>query len=277
MSHPPLPARPIHARDLSDYPNVYNAAFSWDRAQEADTFLRVAAARIGRVPRSAAELACGTGPLARIWASDGIESYGVDHSAPALAMGRRLDRMTSTPVLWRLGELRNFRLPRRVELAVVPLDGLGYLVDERDLVSFFRAAHRCLTPRGVLAADLTLHSAIRPPLRIRSSWKVSLRPQGELSVSWRSQGGPWGSPARQWEVGRFTVRIPGRPPQVFWEAAPHAALDVTSLRNLARKAGGFGAMWVYSDAAHRGSSRRIHRVESLHGAVGSRLVCWQRT
>ena len=277
MTASPCPPRPAWALDLSRYPNVYEAAFSWDRSQEARTYLRVAASRVGKPPRSAAELACGTGPLARLWASWGLEVYGVDRSALAVTRARELGRGTVPPGHWLLGDLRSFRLPRRVELAVVPMDSLGYLVDEVDVLACFRARRRCLAPGGVLAIDVTLHPEGAPPLPIRNTWKVSLRPCGDLKVSWRGHGRSWGSPPRRWEVGWVTVHMPGRLDQNFYEACPHATLTARMLRDLSRKAGGFGEMWVYSDAAHRARGKRIFRVSSLNRVRGPRLVCWRRT
>jgi SAM-dependent methyltransferase len=274
---PPRPARPDGARSLARYPNVYDAAFSWDRSREARTFLHVAASLRGTPVRSAAELACGTGPLARLWATWGVASYGIDRSAPAIARARRLSRGTIPPDHWGVADLRSFRLPRRVDLAAVPLDGLGYLVDVPGILRFFRAARRCLAPRGVLAVDLTLHPDAGPPLRIRNRWNVSLRPQGDLQVSWRSQGRPWGSPIRQWEAGRVTVRVPGQRAQIFWEARPHAALSVRILRDLAASAGGFGEPHIYSDAAHRASPGRLRRVPLEGRLYGPRLVGWRRS
>ena len=272
----PRPKRPPRALDLFRYPNVYDAAFSWDRSREARTFIRVATSRIGKPPRAAAELACGSGPLARLWASWGLEVYGMDRSVPAISRARELSRDVVPPNHWVLGDLRDFRLPRRVEMAVVPLDSLGYLVKEEDFLRFFRAARECLAPNGVLAADLTLHPEGAPPFPIRNSWRVSLRPRGRLRVSWRSQGKPWGSPLRQWEVGRITVHLPGKRSQIFWEASPHATLSAGALRDFSRKAGGFEEPWVYSDAAHRVPFSRIRRVQALDRARGPRLISWQR-
>jgi SAM-dependent methyltransferase len=271
------PARPARASDLSQYPSVYDAAFSWDRSREARTYLKVAASQRGPVPKSVVELACGSGPLARLWASWGLEVYGLDRSRAALARAREMSRGIVPPGNWLLGDLRSFRLPRRVELAVVPLDSLGYLVEEEDFVTFFLSARRCLVPGGILAVDLTLHPEAVPPLPIQSSWKVSLRPRGDLSVNWRHQGKPWGVPLRRWEVARISVRVPGRPTQIFWEAFPHAVLSARALRDLAWRAGGFGEICVYSNAAHRARSERMYRVSSLGRVRGSRLVCWRRS
>jgi len=277
MSVSPRPHRPVHALDLSRYPNVYDAAFSWDRSREAKTFLEAAASRGGRTPHSAVELGCGTGHLARLWGSWGLEVYGVDISRSAIARAQALSRGLVPLEHWLIGDLRTFHLPRRVEVAVVPLDGLGYLLDERDVLAFFRAARRSLLPGGVLAIDLTLHPESGSPLRIRNAWNVGLRPQGNLRVTWRSEGKAWGDPPRRWEVGLIHVRLPNRPRQLFWEARPHAAFSAHALDDVARTAGGYGRMWVYSDAAHRAGSGKIHRIGSISAAVGPRLITWQRT
>ncbi|MCI4323450.1 MAG: class I SAM-dependent methyltransferase [Thermoplasmata archaeon] len=270
------PARPPGSHDLSRYPAVYDAAFSWDRSQEARSYLQVAATRIGRKPRSAVELACGTGPLARLWGSWGLESYGMDRSPTFLSRARELGRGTIPESHWRLGDLRTFRLPRRVDLAVVPLDGIGYLVEEGEFLSFFRAARRSLLTGGVLAVDVTLHEEQAPPLPIRNSWAVRLRPKGRLRIDWRSVGRPWGSPPRQWEVAKCSVRIPGRSTQLFWDAHPHSVLSARRLGHLAEEAGGFRGMEVYSEAAHRPRGRMFQPTASGTHPVGPRLICWQR-
>ncbi|MGP8072296.1 MAG: class I SAM-dependent DNA methyltransferase [Thermoplasmata archaeon] len=274
---PPRPPRPSRARNLSSYPNVYDAAFSWDRSQEAHTFLRVAASEFGRPPKTAVELACGSGPLARLWAAQGVEVYGVDRSPLAIARAQELSGSRVRPKNWLVGDLRSFSLPKRVELAVVPLDSLGYLVEEEDLIDFFDAARRCLAPGGVLAIDLTFHPEGARPLPIRNAWKVTLLPKGSLMVEWRSHGRAWGSPPRRWEEGRITVQVTGRPDQVFWEACPHAILSARALGNLARNAGGLEEMWVYSDAAHRARPAMIRRVRSPNRVQGPRLVSWRRS
>jgi SAM-dependent methyltransferase len=261
---------------LARYPNVYDAAFSWDRSREALTFLRVAALVSGRQPRSAVELACGTGTLTRVWASHGVASYGVDRSMPALARARKLADGLVPSGHWVLGDLRTFRLARPVDLAVVPLDSLGYLVESEDLVAFFHSARRCLAPGGVLAVDLTLHPEVGGPLRLQNAWEVSLRPAGRLTVRWRSRGRTWGRPRRRWEVASFAVGLPKGVRQVFWEAEPHAVLSAPELADLTDEAGGFGPMWVFSNAAHRGASERFHRISSWRRAAGPRLVAWPR-
>ncbi|MHB8352437.1 MAG: methyltransferase domain-containing protein [Thermoplasmata archaeon] len=276
MAVSPRPKEPKGALDLSRHPAVYDAAFSWDRSREARTYLSVACSWRGRAPNSAVELASGSGPLARRWAAWGLTAYGVDRSPWALARARVLGRGIVPEQHWILGDLSGFRLPRRVELAVVPMDGLGYLTEETELLGFFRSARRCLVPGGVLALDLTLHREGARPLPIRNAWTVALRPAGRLRILWRSQGRPWGHPPRRWETARVTVRAPDRSLQIFWEAEPHAILSAHSLAAIAGAAGGFGEMRIFSNAAHRERSARLRRRSSHEGAVGPRLVGWQR-
>ncbi len=277
MTTPPRPQRPRRAIDLSRYPNVYDAAFCWDRSREAETFVDLATSRLGKAPQTAVELACGTGALARLWASWGLEVYGLDRSRSAISRARASSRNLVSPDHWVVGELRDFRLPQKVDLAAVPLDGLGYLVQERGILSFFRAVRRCLVPGGVLAVDITLHPENAAPLRIRNEWNVVLRPRGSLRVRWQSQGRPWGVPPRQWEVGRIDVHLPNCAGQVFWEARPHSTLSPQALRSLSRKAGGLREMWIYSGSAHRAGPRTLRRTDSKESILGPRLITWQRT
>lgn len=221
------------------------------------------------------ELACGTGPLARLWTARGIEAGGVDRSVRSLERARALSSGRTPKGWWKQGDLRSFRLPAPVDLAAVPLDSLGYLTTPRSFHGFFRSARAALRPGGVLAADLTLHPETSA-LPIRNSWRVDLRPGGELRVSWNSFGRPWGSPRRRWEVGRVDVRAPDRTRQVYWEAAPHAVLSAGELAGLALESEGFGPMTVFSDSAYRSSARRLSPLRSDDGAVGARLVAWVR-
>ncbi len=154
MRPTPRPKPPAGAVPLADYPNVYDAAFSWDRSAEARTFLRVARTRRGSPPRSAVELACGTGPLARLWAGWGIDAYGVDRSRTAMGRARQLSRGVIPPEHWVTADVTNFRLPRRVDLATMPLDGLGYLVEYESL--------RKLLPSGLAKPDPRWDPGDRP-------------------------------------------------------------------------------------------------------------------
>lgn len=276
MRSPLRPKRPRRALSLRRFPNVYDAAFSWDRSEEAETYLRVARALLGRRPRSAVELACGSGPLARQWARSGVEVYGVDRSVESIERARVLAEGVVPRGNWSVGNLPNFRLPHPVDLAVVPMDSFGYLTTGAAMVQCLRAARTALAPGGVLAMDLTLHPEDGPPLPIRNEWKVALLPEGELRVVWWSQGRAWGVPPRRWEVARILSRAPGGRRQVFWEAAPHSILSLRRLEGLSMKAGGWGPILVFSDSAHRGRAAPIVPVRDMGRLSGARLVCWKR-
>ena len=269
--------RPASSLDLSRYPNVYDAAFSWDRSKEAATFIQVARSVLGHTPSTAVELASGSGPLASLWSRAGIRSYGVDRSASAVSWARESHRGVVPPERWMVGDLRRFRLSESVEMAVVPMDSLGYLVEEREFLDFFHAAHRNVVPGGVLEADLTLYPDHLRPVPIDSTWRVSLRPFGTVEVRWRSRGRAGGSPRRRWETCRIEIRLPGGGRQTFWEARRHVTLGARELRELSLRAGGWEAMRVYSSSAHRRSPHPLRRVSAIEGLAGPRLVTWRRS
>lgn len=268
------PTRPEGALPLCDYPNVYDAAFSWDRTREASTFLEKGRSLRKGTVSSAVELGCGTGAIARILAGQGLTVFGIDKSRASVARANALSKGIVSRPTWIVGDLRTFRLPRKVDLAVAPLDGLSYLVESQDIIKFFRSVARSLTPQGVFAADLTLHPEGGQPLHIRNSWKVKLRPRGALSASWQSQGAAWGSPRRQWEVGRISVRAPDGSRQLFWEASPHACLSIKELNGLADTAGGFSQMKIFSDSAHRAREAEPRQVDPSGKLIGPHLVAW---
>lgn len=268
VESPPLP--------LHENPEVYDAAFSWDRANEARTYLEVASHHLGRAVRSAVELASGTGPLARRWASLGVEVYGLDASRAAIRRARTLSRGFVPSSHWIVGDLRDFRCSPPVDLVVLPLDSLGYLVEADDLQSCFLSAFRSLRPGGVFAVDVTLHPARGPPLRIHNRWSVRLRPAGRLDVLWRSWGRAWGEPPRRWEVGTIRVRAPSGRVQTYRDQAPHAILSEGALRGLGTSVAGFRTCTVYSDAAHRAGEAPLRPLRSPRGHLGPHLVVFQK-
>ena len=276
MTGSPDPSRFLDspAHPLSAYPNVYEAAFGWDRVPEARDFLRVARASLHRPPRAMAELACGTGVLARHWARAGIPTVGLDRNPRYLMYAEGEARREALPVEWVLGDLADLALPNPVDVAVVPMDGLTYLTREEEFRSFFQGVAEALSPDGCLLLDLSLVPPGDPAPRFRHRWTVHLRPAGRLRVEWRSWGRAHGPLRQRWEVGRMVQELKGRPSALFAEVERHVILAPEDLLRWGVREGPFHAMRVRDAPAHRSPGEVGRVLRGLPRRTGTYLVCF---
>ena len=112
-------------------------------------------------PRTAVDLACGTGSVTEILARKGYEVTGVDMSEEMLteAMAKVMD-MEQPPrfVCQRLQELY---LPRAVDMAVCALDSLDYVTDPADCAEAIRRVYKALNPGGIFIFDVNTPEKLR--------------------------------------------------------------------------------------------------------------------
>ncbi|MGI0133048.1 MAG: methyltransferase domain-containing protein [Thermoplasmata archaeon] len=260
------------ARNLGDHPEVYDAAFGWDRTREARRFLDAAEMILARPPKSVAELACGTGALARRWAQMGLDVIGVDRNPVALRRARELTQREGSHVAWVRSDLRSFRLPRPVDVVALPLDGLTYLVGRRALRSFFKSARLAVGAEGVVLMDATLIPRRSRAPGIRDRWTVRVWPRGRLTVEWRSFGRVQGHPRRRDEVARMELDTGDGVSTLFAERAPHSVLSADEVDELARSRGPFRRMGVFSSPAHHDRSGAMKLRRRFPSAPGAHLV-----
>lgn len=110
--------------------------------------------REGLKPRTAVDLACGTGSVAVLLAQMGMEVTGVDLSEDMLtqAMDKVWD-MENRPrfICQNLAELH---LYRGVDLAVCALDSLDYITEPDDCKAAIARVYKALNPGGVFIFDV---------------------------------------------------------------------------------------------------------------------------
>lgn len=141
----------------------YAPFYDWENARtlgrrDVPFWRRLAAASRGRV----LELGCGTGRIALALARDGIDSVGVDRSAPMLAQAsrrlaafaRRRPRRKPTLRLVR-ADVRQLPFPaHRFDTVLAPYGMLQSLLRDRDLVATLGAVARVLRRGGTFGIDL---------------------------------------------------------------------------------------------------------------------------
>ncbi|MBD2844489.1 class I SAM-dependent methyltransferase [Paenibacillus sp. IB182496] len=123
----------------------------------------------GEMPRTVADLGCGTGSIAIPLAKSGFEVFGIDLSADMLAVARskwetspqRAMPSSAGSIRWLQQDLRDWELPEPVDAAISFCDCINYLTEEEDVEAAFRATCRGLKPGGLFLFDAHAPSQLR--------------------------------------------------------------------------------------------------------------------
>ena len=141
--------------------NAYGAlASSYDRlTNDVDyaavvDFYKQILDREGLQPRTAADLACGTGSVALLLAEMGIQVTAVDMSEEMLCIAAQKAQDTMNPPRFVCQQLQTLRLPKGVDLAVCALDSLDYITDPADCQEAIARVYRVLNPGGCFIFDV---------------------------------------------------------------------------------------------------------------------------
>ena len=137
-----------------------NLAASYDRlTNDVDyeatvAFYEKILAREGVKPRTAVDLACGTGSVAILLAEKGLRVTGVDLSEEMLTVASQKAQEMEKPPMFVCQPLQALRLPVAVDLAVCALDSLDYITDPEDCTEALRRVYKALNPGGIFLFDV---------------------------------------------------------------------------------------------------------------------------
>ena len=148
--------------------NAYHAlADSYDRltgdvdyAAVVD-FYREILSKEGLAPRTAVDLACGTGSVALILAQQGMQVTAVDMSEEMLSIGWQKAQQLENPPMFICQKLQELTLPRGVDLAVCALDSIDYITNPADCEEASRRVYRVLNPGGCFIFDVNTPEKLR--------------------------------------------------------------------------------------------------------------------
>ena len=136
----------------------------------------------GLKPRTAVDLACGTGSVTAILARKGLQVIGVDMSEEMLTeASQKAGDLEQTP--WFICQrLQQLRLPRAVDLAVCALDSLDYITDPDDCAEAIRRVYKYLNPGGIFIFD------VNTPEKLRAmDGQVFLDEDDDVYCVWRGE------------------------------------------------------------------------------------------
>ena len=112
-------------------------------------------------PRTAADLACGTGSVTALLAKKGIAVIGVDLSEEMLAVAQQKAQELPFRPVFIHQDLSRLYLPRGVDLAVCALDSLDYITDPARCTAAIRRIYKCLNPGGIFIFDVNTPEKLR--------------------------------------------------------------------------------------------------------------------
>lgn len=166
----------------------HNLALSYDRLTNDVDYSAIVAFywqilnREGLSPRTALDLACGTGSVALILAQRGLHVTGVDMSAEMLCMADQKASEAENRPDFICQKLQNLYLPRAVDLAVCALDGLDYITNPAHCQRAIQRIYKALNPGGCLIFD------VNTPEKLRAmDGQVFLDEDDDVYCVWRGE------------------------------------------------------------------------------------------
>lgn len=114
------------------------------------------------LPRTLADLGCGTGSLAIPLAARGIKVYGIDYAEDMLVVAREKSEAAAAEkgfaqggsTVWLQQDMRDWGVIEQVDMAISFCDCLNYLLEEEDLIASFRSTFDSLRPGGLFLFDM---------------------------------------------------------------------------------------------------------------------------
>ena len=133
-------------------------------------------------PRTAADLACGTGSVTAILAKMGIPTTGVDMSEDMLTVAQQKTMGLTPRPFFSCQRLERLRLPRAVDLAVCALDSLDYITEPEKCRGAIRRVYKALNPGGIFIFD------VNTPEKLRAmDGQVFLDEDDDVYCVWRGE------------------------------------------------------------------------------------------
>lgn len=166
----------------------HNLAASYDRLTNDVEYEKVVAfysrilEREGIKPRTAVDLACGTGSVALLLARQGMKVIGVDMSEDMLCVAVQKAQDTENPPMFICQRLQELQLARGVDLAVCALDSMDYITDPADCEKAINRIYKALNPGGCFIFD------VNTPEKLRAmDGQVFLDEDDDVYCVWRGE------------------------------------------------------------------------------------------
>lgn len=206
----------------------------------------------GLTPRTAVDLACGTGSVALLLAQKGLQVTAVDMSEEMLCQASGKAMEAELPITFACQRLEQLRLPRGVDLAVCALDSLDYITDPEDCRQAMARVYKALNPGGCFIFD------VNTPEKLRAmDGQVFLDEDEDVYCVWR---GEFNEETNICTYGMDLFQRQGKAWHRSWEEHREYAYSREQLTDYLKSAG-FTAIEVYGDrrmTPPRSADQRIY-------------------
>ena len=236
----------------------HELAFSYDRlTNDVDyeatvKFYEEILKREGVQPRTAVDLACGTGSVALLLAKKGLQVTAVDMSWEMLTVAQQKAQEAGTDIRFVCQSLQQLHLPVGVDLAVCALDSMDYILDPDDCAQAIKRVYKALNPGGCFIFDVNT-----PEKRRAMDGQIFLDEDDDVFCVWR---GEFDEQTNICSYGMDLFRRSGNVWQRSFEEHQEYAYSAQQLVQYLRDAG-FTSIGVYGDrkfAAPQAGEQRIY-------------------
>jgi len=167
---------------IYDYPAYYDLVFGSDWKAEFDFFQACFRKHAARSVRRLFEPACGTGRLLIRFAKAGYDVCGLDLNPKAVDYcNRRFVRNGFEPPVF-VGDMTDFRLPRRVDAAFNPINSFRELQTEGQAERHLQCMARCLAKGGLYLLGMHLTPTAGPRCE-EESWSARRQPRRDFAYA----------------------------------------------------------------------------------------------
>ena len=208
-----------------------------DYAAVVDFYFQILAAE-GFSPRTAVDLACGTGSVTVLLAQKGLHVAGVDMSEDMLCQASQKAMEAGLNIPFICQRLEQLQLPRGVDLAVCALDSLDYITNPEDCRMALRRAYKAINPGGCLIFD------VNTPEKLQAmDGQVFLDEDEDVYCVWR---GEFDRESNICTYGMDLFQRQGNHWERSWEEHREYAYSRQQLTKYLKEAG-FTSIRVYGD------------------------------
>ena len=207
--------------------------------------------REGLTPRTAVDLACGTGSVSVLLAQRGLQVTGVDMSEEMLCQASQKAMEVELPVAFVCQKLQKLHLLRGVDLAVCALDSLDYITEPEDCRKAIQRVYKVLNPGGCFIFD------VNTPEKLQAmDGQVFLDEDTDVYCVWR------GEFDRQTNICTYGMDLFQRSGDVWhrsWEEHREYAYSRQQLTGFLKEAG-FTSIEVFGDCRMANPSDADQRI-----------------